>query len=235
MSIVAASEIEIGEHVTRKFLGLTFHLDTIWSTVVAGAILVGIGLYMAYRVTHGTPSKLQLAFEVVVSSVQRQVESTMGPVAPFVVPLAVTLFFFILIANWLEIIPTGEHLPAPTSDVNLTLALALLVVGWALVNGIRRRGVGGYLKGFFRPYWFLFPINVIEEVARPVSLALRLFGNLFAGSLMIALIGLLPAYVLWAPNAAWKLFDMFIGLIQAFIFALLTILYFATAAGEGGH
>ncbi len=235
MSTLAAADIKIGEHVTRKFFGLTFHLDTILSTVVAGGILVAVGLYMAYRVTHGTPSKVQLAFEVVVDAVQRQVSSTIGPVASFVVPLAVTLFFFILIANWLEIIPTGEHLPAPTADVNLTFALALLVIGWALYSGIRRRGVGGYVKGLFKPYWFLFPINVIEEVARPVSLSLRLFGNLFAGGLMLTLIALLPATILWAPNAAWKLFDMFIGLIQAFIFALLTILYFATAMSEGGH
>ncbi len=238
MSVLAVAEIKIGEHVTRKFLGLTFNVDTIWTTVVAGTILILLGLYMAYRVTHGTPSKLQLAFEVVVDAVRRQVQSTIGPVAPFVVPLAVTLFFFILISNWLEIIPSGEspkYLPAPTADVNLTFALALLVIGWALFVGIRRRGIGGYLKGYFRPYPFLFPINVIEEVARPVSLSLRLFGNLFAGGIMLSVIGLLPATLLWAPNAIWKLFALFIGLIQAFIFALLTILYFATAMGEGGH
>ncbi len=235
MNVLAAADVRIGDHVTGKFLGLTWNLDTIWSTAVAGAILIALGLYMAFRVTHGTPSKLQLAFEVVVDAVRRQVESTIGPVAPFVVPLAVTLFFFILIANWLELIPSGHKLPAPTADVNLTFALALLVIGWALFTGIRRRGLGGYAKGLFRPYPFLFPINVIEEVARPVSLSLRLFGNLFAGGIMLSVIGLLPAAVLWAPNAIWKLFDAFIGLVQAFIFALLTILYFATAMGEGGH
>lgn len=235
MNVLAAAEIEIGTHPTGKFLGLTFNLDTLLSTVVAGAILVALGLYMAYRVTRGTPSKLQLAFETVVDGVRKQVESMIGPVAGFVVPLAVTLFFFILIANWLEIIPTGHHLPAPTADVNLTFALALLVIGWALFTGIRKRGIGGYLKGFVKPYPFLLPINVIEEVARPVSLSLRLFGNLFAGGIMLSVIGLLPAALLWAPNSVWKLFDMFIGLVQAFIFALLTILYFATAMGEGGH
>lgn len=235
MNVLAAADVRIGDHVTGKFLGLTWNLDTIWSTAVAGGILIALGLYMAFRVTHGTPSKLQLAFEVVVDAVRRQVESTIGPVAPFVVPLAVTLFFFILIANWLELIPSGHKLPAPTADVNLTFALALLVIGWALFTGIRKRGLGGYARGFFRPYPFLFPINVIEEVARPVSLSLRLFGNLFAGGIMLSVIGLLPAAVLWAPNAIWKLFDGFIGLVQAFIFALLTILYFATAMGESGH
>jgi len=236
MSVLAASEIKIGEHVTRKFLGLTFNVDTIWTTVIAGSILVALGLYMRYRITHGTPSKLQLAFETVVDAVQKQVQDTIGPVAPFVVPLAVTLFFFILIANWLEIIPSGhspEYLPAPTADVNLTFALAFLVVGWATVTGIRRRGAGGYLKGFIRPSPALLPINIIEEVAKPFSLALRLFGNLFAGGVVLSLITLLPPYLLPVLNVPWKLFDMFIGLIQAFIFALLTILYFAFSVGEG--
>lgn len=235
MSILAAEEIEIGTHPTVELFGRALNVDTIVGTVIAGAILVGLGLYMARRATRGTPSKLQLAFETVVDGVRRQVEGTIGPTAPFVVPLAVTLFFFILIANWIEIIPSNHHLPAPTADVNLTAALALLVIGWALFTGIRKRGIGGYVKGFTKPYPLMLPINVIEEVARPVSLALRLFGNLFASGIMLSVIGLLPAALLWAPNSVWKLFAMFIGLVQAFIFALLTILYFATAMGEGGH
>jgi F-type H+-transporting ATPase subunit a len=74
----------------------------------------------------------------------------------------------------------------------------------------------------------MFPINLIEELVRPVTLALRLFGNIFSGVIMVSLIALFPAYILWAPDIIWKLFDMFIGLIQAFIFALLTVLYFAS-------
>ncbi|MEP6665632.1 MAG: F0F1 ATP synthase subunit A, partial [Nocardioidaceae bacterium] len=72
-------------------------------------------------------------------------------------------------------------------------------------------------------------ILLIEEIVKPFTLALRLFGNIFSGGIMLAIIGLLPAYVLWGPNGLWKLFDLFIGLIQAFIFALLTILYFGMA------
>jgi len=74
----------------------------------------------------------------------------------------------------------------------------------------------------------MLPINIIEEIVRPVTLALRLYGNIFSGVVMVSLIALFPAWLLWAPNAVWKLFDMFIGLIQAFIFALLTVLYFAS-------
>jgi F-type H+-transporting ATPase subunit a len=69
----------------------------------------------------------------------------------------------------------------------------------------------------------------VEEIAKPISLSLRLFGNIFAGVIMVGLIAMLPAYIMWAPNAIWKTFDLFVGLIQAFIFALLTILYFSQA------
>jgi F-type H+-transporting ATPase subunit a len=80
------------------------------------------------------------------------------------------------------------------------------------------------------------PINVVEELAKPISLSLRLFGNIFAGGILVALIGLFPPYVLWAPNAVWKAFDLFVGAIQAFIFALLTILYFSQSMElEGEH
>ena len=100
--------------------------------------------------------------------------------------------------------------------------------------GIREKGVKGYFKHFVEPFPVLLPLNIIEELVKPITLALRLFGNIFAGGIMIALIGLLPIYVFWFPNIVWKLFDMFIGGVQAFIFALLTILYFGMAgAGHG--
>jgi F-type H+-transporting ATPase subunit a len=83
----------------------------------------------------------------------------------------------------------------------------------------------------------MFPINVVEEIAKPLTLALRLFGNIFSGVIMVSLIALFPAFLLWAPEVLWKLFDAGIGLIQAFIFALLTVLYFASIrpAEEGAH
>jgi len=228
----AASEIEIGHHVTVEFLGLTFNADTIWSTVVAGAIVVGLGFWMRAKITSAVPSKIQILWEMITETVTNQVESSLGKVNPFVVPLAISLFTFILIANWLELIPSGEDphlLPAPTADVNLTYALGLLVIVGVHVYSIRQRGAKGYVKHYFEPYWVLFPINLIEEIVKPFTLALRLFGNIFSGGIMLTLIGLFPAWLLWGPNALWKVFDMFVGLIQAFIFALLTILYFGMA------
>jgi F-type H+-transporting ATPase subunit a len=230
-----AADIEVGHHRTATFAGLVFNVDTVWSTVVAGAIVFGLGFYMARRASSGRPSKLQLAFETIVGAVQKQVESTMGHVADFVVPLAVTLFTFILIANWLELIPSGGYLESPSADINLTLAMALLVVIWVHVAHIKQKGFGAYIKHYGQPYAALAPLTVLEEIVKPFTLALRLFGNIFAGGIMIAIIGLIPSWLLWLPNGLWKGFDAIIGVIQAFIFALLTILYFGFALGDEGH
>jgi F-type H+-transporting ATPase subunit a len=231
---VATGDIQIGEHITVTIGGWTFNIDTIIGTVIAGAVVVGLGLYVARKISARKPNKVQVVFETVTTAVQNQVESTMGiRTAPFVVPLAMALFLFILIANWLALIPTGhnpEYVPPPASDVNLAYALALLVIVWMHVTGVRKKGVRGYYHHLFQPHWIMFPINLVEEIARPITLSLRLFGNIFSGVILVSLIALFPAYILWAPNVIWKLFDLFIGLIQAFIFALLTILYFGSVA-----
>ena len=224
---------EPGEHITATIGGLTFNLDTIWSTIVAGSIVVFFGWFIARRATSGVPTGPQLIWETVISGIEKQVEDSIGKrVAPFVVPLATALFFFILFANWLEVIPSEHRLIPPTADVNLTFALAFFVIGWVHVTGVRKRGAKNSFGHFFKPL-FLSPINIIEELVKPVTLSLRLFGNIFAGGVMISVIALLPSLVLWLPNVLWKLFGMAIGVIQAFIFALLTILYFSFAvAGE---
>ncbi|MDX6287512.1 MAG: F-type H+-transporting ATPase subunit a [Frankiales bacterium] len=230
-----AAEIKVGEHHTAQWLGLTWNVDTIYCTVIAGVIVCGLGLLVARQATDGVPGKLQLFWEMVVDTTKKQVENTIGPQASFVVPLAVSLFLFILIANWIEIIPSsdGEYLKSPTADVNLPYALALTVIIWVHVVALRRRGFA-YVRGFFKPIGQA-PIKVIEEVVKPVTLSLRLFGNLFSGGIMIALIGLLPVAVVPFGDLLWKPFDMAIGVIQAFIFALLTVLYFTFALSEEGH
>ena len=227
-----ALNIEVGGHIEWHVFGLTWNVDTILGTLIAGAIIIGLGLYMRAHLSMTKPTGVQLFFETVTSQVEEQVESTMGVrTAPFVVPMAIALFLFILIANWLAIVPTGHHpeyAPPPASDANLAYALALLVIVTMHVTGIRKKGFRGYYHHMLTPHWAMFPINLIEELVRPVTLALRLFGNIFSGVIMVSLIALFPAWLLWAPDVVWKLFDMFIGLIQAFIFALLTVLYFSS-------
>jgi F-type H+-transporting ATPase subunit a len=249
----AAVEIHPGEHPTGHFLGMTWNLDTIWVTVVAGVIVCLLGVWARNQLTKRTddhvPTKLQLVWETVVKEVQTQVEDNLGRVHPYVVPLAVALFFFILVANWLEVIPTelNKHvhvLPSPTADTNLTYAMGFIAMVSVWVYGIRQKGFAGYFKHYMEPYPILLPLELLQDLLKPITLALRLFGNIFAGGIMIALIGALvsiaPGHIpiggLFAVvlTVVWKLFDtMFLGALQAFIFALLTVLYFGMAGS--GH
>jgi F-type H+-transporting ATPase subunit a len=239
--VVAEAAIEVGHHVQEKWFGLTVNVDTVLATAIAGAIVIVLAFVLRSKVTStGVPGGVQLFWEALTIQMRNQVESAIGMrIAPFVLPLAVTLFVFILIANWLSVLPvqytdshgaTTELLKPPASDINFVLALALFVFVCYHAAGIWRRGLIGHpiklAKGHVA---FLAPINLVEEIAKPISLSLRLFGNIFAGGIMVALIALFPPWIMWAPNAIWKSFDLFVGLIQAFIFALLTILYFGQA------
>jgi F-type H+-transporting ATPase subunit a len=232
--LAAEGEITPGEHWTVEFLGLTFNLDTILGTLIAGVIVCGLGYYMARQATKGRPSGLQVAFEALAAWVQGQVREGMGRRVPRgVVGLCITLFAFILICNWLAALPTEHYIPPPTADVNLVYPLALLVIVWVNVAGIRINGASQHFGHLAKPYAALAPIEFITQyLSRPASLALRLFGNIFAGGIMVSVIALLPPYILWLPNAGWKLFDMFIGVIQALIFTLLTLLYFSESVGS---
>jgi F-type H+-transporting ATPase subunit a len=250
-----AIDIHPGEHPEGHLFGMTFNLDTIWVTVVAGAIVIALGFWVRSALTRSTedhvPTKLQLVWETIVGQVTTQVEENLGKVNPFVVPLAVALFFFILIANWIEVIPTeinsSTHLlPSPTADTNLTYAMAILVMVGVWTFSIRERGFKGWVRHYFEPVPWMFPLEVLQDLLKPITLALRLFGNIFAGGIMIALIAgmasLVPGNIPVGPvltvvfNVIWKLFDtIFLGGLQAFIFALLTVLYFGMAGAHGEH
>jgi F-type H+-transporting ATPase subunit a len=233
---ILAADLEVGHHHTAEWLGVTWNVDTIWSSAVAGMIVFFTALYMARRATSGRPSKLQLAFETIVDAVEKQVKSSMGDVAPFVVPLAVTLFLYILTANWLALIPSQGYLEPPSADINFTLALGLFVVVWVHISHVKQKGWKRYFAHYKHGVPVIAPfLNAIEEAVKPFTLALRLFGNVFAGTVMIGIIALLPASVLWLPNVLWKGVDLLVAIIQAFIFALLTILYFGFALEEEEH
>jgi F-type H+-transporting ATPase subunit a len=229
---VIAGAIDVNIHKPLEVAGTTLHINTIWATIVAGLFVLASGFFVRWRLTSGVPGRLQLLWETVISAVERQVERNIGPAGRRIVPLAVTLFLFLVTANWLALVPTGspEHLPAPTADVNLTLALALFVIILVHVAAIRATGLKGYLRRYTRPAWWLLPMNVVEELVKPVTLALRLFGTTFASALVLILIAeLFPVAVAPVPIALWKIFDMAVGVVQAFIFALLTLLYFESA------
>ncbi len=252
---LVASDIVVGVHPQAKWGPLTVNVDIVWATVIAAAIVVLMGLLLIKNARPGVPGKFQLLWEMAVQAIQRQVYDQIGPEGVRIVPLALTIFVFIFVCNLFEALGIGatyEFLPAPTSDVNLPAAMAVTVFVLTNAAAIRNRGLGGYAKHFltqpFSPALFFvnFFMNFIEELVRPVTLTLRLFGNLFAGGLMLALLAALVDWRLGALSIGgilsvpftfiWKLFDMGIGAIQAFIFALLTIIYFETAmASDTAH
>ncbi len=244
--VLAAAEeeggatIHVGHHtMVFELFGMTFNGDTIMATGITALIVIALAFVLRAKVTStGVPGGVQLFWEALTIQMRNQIESAIGmKVAPFVLPLAITIFVFILISNWLAVLPlqyggsdgaAAELYKPPASDINFVLALALFVFVCYHAAGFWRRGIVGHpvkvLKGHVA---LLAPINIVEELAKPISLALRLFGNIFAGGILVALIAMFPWYIQWAPNAIWKTFDLFVGLIQAFIFSLLTILYFS--------
>jgi len=239
-TLYAAKTISVGVHPTIHILGLAVDTDIVASTLLAAAIFLYLGFRMRAKVTDGVPGKLQLFWEFMVEMVTDLAVSAMGPRGRKFVPIGITLFLFILIANWIGFIPSamhpgasGEILPAPTGDVNLPLAMALLVIVWVHIESFRARGFKGYFKHYTQPYVALAPINVVEEITKPITLTFRLFGNLFSGGLMIAVMTtLLPIYVVPFGEIIWKPFDLGIGAIQAYIFMLLAVLYFGMATSH---
>jgi F-type H+-transporting ATPase subunit a len=241
IALLAGGKITIGDHrgvVHIPGLG-TVDLDVVWTSAIAAIVIMTLGLVMARKVTSGVPGKLQLFWETVTEQVSDLTDSAIGPQGRKFVGLGVTIFFFILLCNWIAFIPTGDPgwFPPPTSDVNLPLAMAVVVVALLHYQSIKARGLKKYVKHYATPYAVMTPINVIEEITKPITLTFRLFGNIFSGVLMISVIvALLPPYASWIGLVIWKPFDeLFIGAIQAFIFALLTIIYLGLGMSTDEH
>ncbi len=232
-----------------KFYYCAFTVDTLVSSALAIAVTLGIAFFIANRVRPGVPGKLQMVLEFLIGYVRGLISETVTEEdITFILPIAVTIGLYILVANWLDFFPLGftSILKPANSDLNQTLAMAIVVFVIVEAYAIKVRGLGGYLRYFLRPPFP--PLTIIEELVKPITLALRLFGNIFAGLLMVYLLTLLPSAFAWTtPISAvgvviWKFFDVFfVGTIQAFIFMLLTIVYFGLVREgleeetHGGH
>jgi len=240
-TLLAAKQIDVGVHPTAHLpiIG-TIDLDVLASTLLAVAIFSLLGYFLVRKVTPGVPGKFQLMWEIIYEMVSDLALSAIGPKGKRYIPIGVTIFIFILICNWIGFIPSALHpggsfelLPAPTADVNLPLAFALFVIVWVHIDSARSRGFRGYFAHYKQPFTALLPINIIEEIAKPITLTFRLFGNLFSGGLMVLVMTtLLPVFVVPYGELIWKPFDLFIGAIQAYIFMLLTVIYFAMATSN---
>jgi len=239
-----------------------WHLDTIFFSVLLGALMVLLAWRIGRRVTPGEPSGLVNVAEVLVEFVNKQVADVFPKPNPLIGPMALTIFVWVLLMNAMDLVPVdllpeaakliGVHYlkVVPTTDISATLALALTVFALTIFYGLRVKGVVGYIKGFlFHPFGkFLVPVNIvmtaIEELAKPLSLALRLFGNLFAGELVFLLIALIGgtlavgvAALFWLPlqvslDLAWLIFHLLVVTLQAFIFMVLTVVYLGMAHQE---
>lgn len=228
----------------------TFHFDTLLVSGVLGLVVFGFMAILASKATAGVPSGAQNFVEMVVGLVDQQVRDTFHGKSALVTPLAITIFVWVFIMNAMDLIPvdflpfavqtaTGDHhLPfkfVPTTDPNLTFGMSITVFFISLFLGLKTKGFGHFMHEVLAvPFGMkLAPINllfrIVEEIARPISLSLRLFGNMYAGEMVFILIALLGLYQL--PLALpWELFHILIITLQAFVFMMLTIVYMSMAA-----
>ncbi len=206
---------------------MTFNWETLCMTWLTMAIVLIIA-FLAVRNLSLVPRGWQNVIEMVVEGLQAQMKGTMGKGGMFLAPFIISLFMFLLVSNWLGLIP---GMASPTNDLNTTLGLALLVIVMVHVLGVARKG-GHYIGHFFKPTPIFVIINAIEEIAKPITLSFRLFGNILAGEiLIIILLKLMPIWMP-VPSVIWLAFSIFIGAVQAFIFTMLSMAYFANAVKE---
>jgi F-type H+-transporting ATPase subunit a len=229
----------------------TLNYNSLISSALAVLVTLGIAFWFRSQLRDGEPGKVQAVFELGYDLLRGLIKSTVSEDALFVIPLALTLFIYILVANWIEFLPLGlvPALHGANADLNQTAAMAVVVIVVVQWYSVRVLGFRGYLRRFTKPFelpWpariVFIPLNIMEEVTKPVTLSFRLFGNVFAGALIIGLIvgfgafslpfvGTVPGTIIGTILlGVWKTFDvLFIGFIQAFIFMLLTVVYFGMA------
>ena len=243
------------------------NLDTIFWASLMGLLTVFILLIAARRATPGVPGRFQCLVEMIVEMVDTQAKSIVHGNRTFIAPLALFVFFWIILLNTLDLIPVdwvlgvnhfiesfGVHVPhhrlVPTTDLNATMGMSLSVLLLVFFYSFKVKGFGGFLHELisapFGAKWYLAPfnlaLNIIEYLAKGVSLGMRLFGNMYAGELVFLLIALLGS--VWTFNldlslfglvghviagSAWAIFHILVILLQAFIFMMLTLVYIGQA------
>jgi len=255
----------INHHLTHLTVGEGFwswHVDTIFMSVLLGIVTLALFYSAARRATPGVPGKWQAFVEILVEFVDTTVKEVFHLDRRFLAPLALTVFVWVFLMNAMDLLPLdlpgkvaglfGIHYwrVVPTADLNTTFAMSLTVIGVVLYYTIKAKGAGGYVHELFtspfgaNPLLWLpnFFLNFVELLSKPVSLAMRLFGNMYAGELVFMLIALLGAgffsftiastlgmFGQVAMGAAWAIFHILIITLQAFIFMMLTVVYTAMA------
>ncbi len=259
----------IQHHLTNLCVGdctggfWSWHVDTLAVSSLLGALIVFTSWRLGRNLSADKPSGFQNVVESILEFVGGQVKDSFPGHNPLIAPLALTIFIWVFLMNAMDMIPV-DLLPwlgqmvgipylkvVPTTDLSATLALSLSVFALVIFYNIKVKGPVGYLKMFlFHPFGkFFIPVNIvmtaIEELAKPLSLGLRLFGNLFAGELVFLLIALiggtlvtgLAGWLFWFPlqvtlDLGWLIFHLLVITLQAFIFMVLSIVYLGMAHQE---
>ncbi|MHC4910769.1 MAG: F0F1 ATP synthase subunit A [Planctomycetota bacterium] len=241
-----------GEWVWNQCAGnfWTVNVDSMFWSVVLGLVFLVIFRRIAKNAERGVPGRFQAAIESIFEFVDTSVKETFHGKSELIAPLALTIFVWVFFMNLMDLIPV-DWIPmsahaigipymkvVPTTDVNITFAMALSVFVLIIYYTIKAKGVSGFVKELtLQPFNHpaAIPVNLILEgvalLAKPLSLSLRLFGNLFAGELIFILIALLGIWQL-PLHFAWAVFHILIIVLQAFIFMMLTIVYLSLAAEE---
>lgn len=260
----------IPHHLTHLTVGEGFwavHADTLIMTAILGVAFLWMFGFAARKATAGVPGRFQAFIELVVEFVDGQIKDVFHGDRSFLAPLALTIFVLVIFMNTMDLIPID--IPGmiaggagaqywrvlPTADVNTTFAMSITVLLLVIIYSFRIKGAGGYMHELFaspfggHPLLWLpnFALNIIELLAKAVSLAMRLFGNMYAGELVFMLIALLGFAWVGALHdgnilgfalgfigqvlltAAWGIFHVLIILLQAFIFMVLTVVYISMA------
>ena len=246
-------------HDARPFLGdggfWTLHVDSVLVSILLGFVGIGFLWWVVRGATAGVPNKRQAFVELLVGFVDDQAKGIFrhGDRNAFVAPAALTVFVWVLLMNSMDFLPVdivakGTHYISdhgfrivPTADINTTFALALSVWFLMLYFSVKAKGLGGWMHELFcSPFGAkLFPLNLlfnaIEYLSKPLSHSLRLYGNMYAGEIIFLLLWLLAAAGIgWAGLSfllalGWAIFHILIVALQAYVFMMLTIVYFAMA------
>jgi F-type H+-transporting ATPase subunit a len=233
----------------------TLHVDSLSVSILLGCVGLGFFWWIVRGATSGVPNRRQAFVELLFGFIDDQAKGIFkhGDRNKFVTPAALTVFVWVLLMNAMDFLPVdivakGTHLISehgfrivPTADVNTTFALALSVWVLMIVFSVQAKGLGGWLHEiFFSPFgkWWIpanFVFNLIEYISKPLSHSLRLYGNMYAGELIFLLLWLMAAAGIgWAGlsfilGLGWAIFHILIVALQAYIFMMLTIVYFAMA------
>ena len=191
-------------------------------------VLLVLLSFFATKNLREIPGKLQSVFEIIIDVFSDLIKQTLGENGPRHIPMLISLFLFLWISNIIGFIPFAEE---PTRDLNVPVGHMLAVLSVVHFEAIRVKGLMTYLKSYNEPFFVMMPLNVIGEIAKGVSLAFRLFGNILGGAIIVMVISYLAKYVV-LPVGLNMFFGIFVGTIQAFVFTMLAMTYMAVAIAD---